>query len=151
MKKIILTALILALSYASFAQQGPPRGQRQALTPEQMEQMQIAQAQRQTEQMKTNLKLDEEQERTIGAINLKYVILRTQISEAARADQSLNLRELLNELDERRLDEILPILNEDQIEAFLKQRVEEIERREQRFEERRQRGGEQRGGGRIRN
>ena len=147
MKKITAIALILALSYVSFAQESENREQRsqresrQRMTPERREQMTNASAQRQTEQLKVQLNLDEEQEKTIEAINLKYAVLRTQVSEAARVEQNANARELLNELDGKREAEILPILNENQIEVFFKNKTEQQERRQQmreRVEESRQ-------------
>ncbi|MCL2028298.1 MAG: hypothetical protein FWG79_07410 [Bacteroidales bacterium] len=147
MKKITAIALILALSYVSFAQESENREQRsqresrQRMTPERREQMTNTSAQRQTEQLKVQLNLDEEQEKTIEAINLKYAVLRTQVSEAARVEQNANARELLNELDGKREAEILPILNENQIEVFFKNKTEQQERRQQmreRVEESRQ-------------
>jgi hypothetical protein len=169
MKKIFTIALIFALSYASFAQQQDvrnlrheftpeereqlrisseqqeaTRGQRNRQTPEEREQMLINSANRQTERLSEELNLDEEQEKTINDIFLRYAVLRTQISQAARAEERTDLRELLSELDEKRDAEILPILTESQMELFIKHKAEEQERREQmrqRVEERRQQRG----------
>jgi ABC-type lipoprotein release transport system permease subunit len=140
MKTITTIALIFALSYASFAQQSTEQ-RRQRMNPEQREQMQVSSAQRQTEQMKALLNLDEEQESAIHKINLKYTILRTQVSEATRTEEGTNVRGFLSELEEKRESEILPILNENQIEIFFTQKKEQQERREQmreRVDQRRQ-------------
>ena len=135
--KITTIILIFALGYSSFAQQQAPRGgMRQQLTPEQQVQM----AQRQTERMKESLKLDEEQEKEVRTINLKYAVLRAQIAEAARAEEGIDLRALLTELEEKREGEILPILNAEQIEIFITQKNEQQERQQQM----RQRGEERR-------
>ena len=132
MKTILTIAiLIFALSNISFAQQTPPRSQRQQMTPEQREEMLTASAQRQTDRMTEFLELDQEQQEAVHAINLKYAILRVQITEAARSEEGMHLPTLLNELDERRADEILPILNDSQIERFLEQRKEAQQQREQ--------------------
>jgi len=142
MKTILTIALILALNNVSFAQQGS-RNSRQQMTPEQREEMLTVSAQRQTERMTEFLELNEEQQEAIHAINLKYAVLRVQITEAARTQEGMDIRTLLNELDERRDDEILPILNENQIDRFLEQKKEAQERREemrQRVEERRRTG-----------
>jgi hypothetical protein len=138
---ITFATLIFALNYASFSQQATPQNLRHRLTPEEREQMQANSAQRQTEQMKEFLNLNEDQEKAILEINLKYAYLRTQVTQAARAEGG-DIRALLNELDEKREAEILPILNEDQTKLFLEQRVEQQQRRDQmrqRMEERRQR------------
>jgi hypothetical protein len=170
MKKTTTIALIFAFSYASFAQQdvrnlrhdftpeeaeqlrispeqqelGRPQRNRQ--TPEEREQMLINSANRQTERMTELLSLDEAQQETVSEIYLRYAVLRTQVTQAARTEERTDLRELLSELDEKRDAEILPILNETQSKRFLNQKNEERERREQmrqRVEERRQQRREQ--------
>jgi hypothetical protein len=123
-------------------QQAESSNQRQRMNPEDHEQMLINSAQRQTERLKELLTLDEEQEKTINEIHLRYAVLRVQVSEATRAEGRSDLRELLSELDEKKDAEILPVLDENQIVIFLQQKKEQEERREQmrgRMDERRQR------------
>jgi hypothetical protein len=137
--KLTIVALLVALSFNSFAQQ--LRESRQRMDPAEREQMLIASANRQTEQMKELLSLDEEQEEAVNRINLRYAVLRTQVTEAARAQEGANLRELLAELEAKREAEILPVLNENQMEIFINHRKEQQERRDQmrqRVDERRQ-------------
>ena len=140
MKTILTTiVMILALSYSSSAQQQTPRNQRHEMTPEERIQMQANQAQRQTEQMKTRLTLDEEQAKVIGEINLKYAVLRAQILEAARTEEGLDIRALITELEEKRENEILPFLNENQLDTYFTFKKEQEGRREQFQQNQRQR------------
>ena len=124
--------LLLALGYSSLAQQAEPRNLRQQLTPEELIQMQTSMAQYQTAQMKERLNLDEEQEAVIGEINLKYTIFRTKVMEMVReSPDSLDLQTLLNELEAKWDNEILPFLNEDQVEPYYAFKQEQQQRRRQ--------------------
>jgi predicted nucleic acid-binding OB-fold protein len=143
MKTILTTAILLfALSYGSSAQQAQQRNLRQELTPEELAQMQVNMAQRQTQQMKERLKLDEEQEKAINEINLRYAVLRAQITELARTEQDLDIPALMTELEQKQENEILPFLNEDQMEPYYALKKEQQERRQQM----QQRQGGQQGG-----
>ena len=139
--KIFFTtlALFFVLSSIVFAQR--------RMAPEEREHMQISSALRQTELMAESLNLTDNQIDTIFEINLKYAILRTQITDEVHSSERTTLRNLLDELDEKRDAEILPLLNASQIELFLEQRNEAQLRREQMrqaVEERRRTGDLQR-------
>ncbi|MCL2413844.1 MAG: hypothetical protein FWC94_01135 [Bacteroidales bacterium] len=139
--KTIFTTLVLffVLNSIAFAQR--------QMAPEEREHMQISSALRQTELMAEFLDLTDEQIDTIFEINLKYAILRTQIMDDARNSDRTVLRNLLDELDEKREAEILPLLNANQTELFLEQKSEAQLRRDQMrqaVEERRRTGDLQR-------
>jgi Spy/CpxP family protein refolding chaperone len=126
MKKILTTiAAMLLLSNSIFAQQ-----QRPQLSPEEMAQRQTANAQRQTQEMKERLKLTDEQEKSISEINLKYAKLRTEAMQAAQSNRS-NMQEITAELDKKRDEEILPLLNKDQVEPYHELKREQAQRRPQ--------------------
>ena len=140
MKTTITTiAMILALSYGSSAQNTTPRNLRHQMSSEERTQMQANAAQRQTEQMKERLNLDEEQTKAIGEINVKYSVLRVQIIEAARTEEGLDVRALIMELEEKRENEILPFLNENQLDTYFTFKKEQEGRREQFQQNQRQR------------
>ena len=155
MKTILTTAiLIFALSFYCSAQQTvvvQGGGQRHQMTPEEQAQMLATAAQRQTAQMKERLNLDEEQEKAIGEINLKYARLRNGIIELARTQEGVDLVVLMQELEEKRDNEILPFLNNDQIDtytAFRKEQQVRVQQMQQRRDDvQRERGGQ---GGRQR-
>jgi uncharacterized membrane protein YgcG len=151
MKTLFTTiTLIFALAYSGLAQHAEIRDLRHELTPEERMQMQVAMAQRQTEQMKERLKLDKEQEKAINEINLKYAVLRAQIIDLARTQEDIDVRALMTELEEKLENEILPFLNPDQIDPYFELRKEQQERRQQMQQDRggqRGGGGGQRGGG----
>ena len=132
-------ALFFVLSSIVFAQR--------RMAPEEREHMQISSALRQTELMAEFLNLTDNQIDTAFEINLKYAILRTQITDEVHSSERATLRNLLDELDEKRDAEILPLLNASQIELFLEQRNEAQLRRDQMrqaVEERRRTGDLQR-------
>jgi hypothetical protein len=130
MKTLLTTAILLfALSYSSSAQQAQPRNLRHELTPEERTQMQVNMAERQTQQMKERLKLDEEQEKAVREINLKYTMLRVQILDLAQTQEGFDIPALLAELEEKRENEILPFLNDDQIDPYFALKKEQEERR----------------------
>jgi hypothetical protein len=147
MKTIFTTAILLfALSYCSSAQQTTQRNLRYELSPEERAQMQVTMAQRQTQQMKERLKLDEEQEKAISEINLRYGVLRMQITDLAQTEPELDVPALMTELEEKQENEILPFLNEDQIEPYYALKKEQQERRLQ-MQQRQGGQGGQRGEG----
>jgi len=150
--KAIFTSIVLTLvlSYSGSAQQGGgARNMRQQMSPEEIAQMHATTANRQTEQMKERLKLDAEQEKAIGEINLKYVTLRTQLMQLARTQEGADIPALMAELDELRDNEILPFLNSDQVEPYFALKKEQQEQQDQRMQRMMQQGGggQQRGVG----
>ncbi|MDR1950759.1 MAG: hypothetical protein LBP96_00835 [Bacteroidales bacterium] len=139
MTKILTTIAVLLLLSNSITAQQPQRGMRPQGTPEEMAQRQTANAERQTQEMKERLKLNADQEKSIGEINLKYAKLRTSVMETARAEGG-NVQELVAELDKKHDNEILPLLNKDQVDPYHELRKEQAQRRQQ--------GGRQGGGNR---
>ena len=131
MKTILTTiTLILALSHSGLAQQQTPRNLRHDMTPEERMQMQVAMAQRQTALMKERLNLDADQEKNIGEINMKYAVLRIQIADLAQSQEGIDIRTLMTELEEKQENDILPFLNEDQMEPYFELKKEQEERRQ---------------------
>ena len=142
MRTTLFTIVLVALSLNGSAQQ-PIQNLRYDFTPEERMQMQIMMTQQQTREMVTRLNLDEEQEHAIGEINLKYILLRIQIMELAQTEEGLDIRALMNELEDKREKEVLPFLEEHQIEQYYVLKEEQQKRRQQM----QQRGGGQREGG----
>ena len=148
MKAIFTTiVLVFALGYGGFAQQVMRMNMNQ-MTPEERTRMQVMMAQRQTQQMKERLKLDEEQEKAISEINVRYAVLRVQLAELAQTQEGTDLPALLRELEERQENEILPFLNEDQIDPYFALKKEQQERMQRMMQQ--QGAGGQRGGGQQR-
>ncbi|MDR0437148.1 MAG: hypothetical protein LBH22_02460 [Bacteroidales bacterium] len=147
MKTILsLIVLTVALSFNGSAQQ-PIQNLRYDFTPEERMQMQVRMTQQQTREMATRLGLDKEQEQAIGEINLKYTLLRIQIMELAQTEEVLDIRALMDELEEKREKEILPFLEEHQMEVYYVVKEEQQKRRQQMQQQRgeqRQRGDGQR-------
>ncbi|MCL2413615.1 MAG: hypothetical protein FWC98_05720 [Bacteroidales bacterium] len=123
--RTFLTTLILifALNSVGFSQR--------QVTPEEREQTQISSAQRQTDLIAEFLDLTDEQADTIFQINLKFALLRMQLIDETRGGDRAGLRERLDELNEQREVEIMPLLNPEQAELFLENKREAEQRREQ--------------------
>ncbi|MDR1951028.1 MAG: hypothetical protein LBP96_02215 [Bacteroidales bacterium] len=155
MKTILTTAtLVFALSFNCSAQQQQVMfRQGQQMTPEERTQLQVTMAQRQTQQMKERLKLDAEQEKAIGEINLKYAVLRVQVTDLAQSQEGADIPALMTELEAKQENDILPFLNENQIEPYYELKKEQQERRQQMMQRRGDGGGQppqQRGEGQQR-
>ncbi len=86
-----------------------------------------------TDKMKKNLNLTDEQTQKVGDINLKYARqmfeIRKQNSQTSDADRQAN-REKLKTLREKKTEEMKPILTPDQFTQY--QKMEEEMRKEHR-------------------
>ena len=128
MKRFLFVIVcLLVVSFAVSAQPGQ-RGDRQQRSPEEN-------AKRNTEWMKTELKLTEDQIAPVDSINLVYAKAQAKLRESANGDFS-SMRENMQKLEALRLEAYEKVLTEEQIQAYKKF-----------IEERRQRGPGQGGPG----
>jgi hypothetical protein len=125
MKTILtLIAFTVALNFSSFAQQTAP----QKRTPEDIQKMV---AKRQTDKFVKDFKLDVEQAKAVGEVNLKYAALRAQVIESSKQEKGVNVREKMVDLNKKRENEIVLLLNEEQTAAYNAKKQELEQRREE--------------------
>lgn len=124
MKKISILGLMATMLFTVqvYAQQGPgqgPGGGRFNMEPKEM-------AARQTEQMKKELNLTDEQLPKVEELNLKYAEKMKEARDQANGDRDAmrsTMRSMMAEKDK----ELKNILTEDQWTAFLKMREERMQ------------------------
>ncbi|TLX70936.1 DUF4890 domain-containing protein [Labilibacter sediminis] len=76
-------------------------------------------AQKQTEQMKTSLQLDEEQSAKVAELNLKYIKKRNHVRKDNSGDKE-GMRAAMSQLNKERNAEFKEVLTEEQYQKFLK-------------------------------
>ncbi len=132
MKTVLtLLAFTVALNFNGFAQQSGT-AEPQKRTPEEIQTMV---AKRQTEQLVKQLNLDAKQEKSVGEVNHKYAVLRAKVIESSKQEKNVNVRSEMLELNEKRENEILKLLNAEQTATYNTAREERERRREQLREE----------------
>lgn len=107
----LITCFVLGLSSSVMAQR-PSRGG----SPEEM-------AKKQTEQMTTDLGLDESQTTTIGEINLKYAQKRNEIRKQGSGDRNA-MRENMTKMNDECKAEMKKVLTEEQYQKLLEKEEE---------------------------
>ncbi|MDR1738574.1 MAG: DUF4890 domain-containing protein [Candidatus Symbiothrix sp.] len=106
MKKSVFTALLLCASTMIFAQPG----QRGQVNPEEM-------AKRQTERMKTELKLSDEQVVLVDSINVAYAKKQAELFQSSGDDREA-MREKMMALNTEKNKAIEAVLTEEQVKKF---------------------------------
>jgi len=107
----IITVLALGLS-SSIVGQGPNRGG----SPKDMAEMQ-------TEHMKTDLGLSEDQVVKVGAVNLKYAKKHEELRDQESVDKD-TMQETMEKMNDERNVEMKKILSEEQYQKFLEKEEE---------------------------
>ncbi|WP_075591055.1 DUF4890 domain-containing protein [Labilibacter marinus] len=126
MKNLIFTLAAFLVLSISVNAQGPQRGG----TPEEM-------AKKQTEKMKKDLSLSEDQVTKVSAINLKYAKKIDEVRNNASGDRAA-MRESMQPIRKARNAEMKKVLSEDQYKTM-------VEKDKEMMEKRRQGGGQGRG------
>jgi periplasmic protein CpxP/Spy len=113
MKKLLMIAAILTLSFTAFAQRGQ---QREMSTPEQR-------AERMTTRMAEQLELTEEQKEEIYKINLENAQKRQVEMEARRAEMEARRAEMKSQIESQKV-QIEAVLTPEQKEKWEEVRTE---------------------------
>ena len=128
MKKVLFGIVCLLVLSLSVSAQPPQGGNRQRLSPEES-------AKQETQTLKTELKLADNQLAPVEAANLVYFKELAKLRENAGGDFS-SMRESMQKLENQRIASFEKVLTKEQLDAYKKY-----------SEERRQRGPGQRGQG----
>jgi periplasmic protein CpxP/Spy len=121
MKKLLMIAAILTLSFSAFAQRGQ---QREMSTPEQR-------AERMTTRMAEQLELTEDQKKEIYKINVENAQKRQVEMEARRAEMEVRRAEMKSQIESQK-GQIEAILTPEQKEKWEEVRAETQKRMEDR-------------------
>jgi len=124
MKKIYLLAFVLLTTTFAFAQR-PEGGQGQGGGMRQMSAEQIAQ--RQTDWMKKDLNLTEDQVAPVDSINLVYGKAQVALRQSASGDRQ-SMRAAMQELMAKKEEALSSVLTKEQMDLY-KQRMTEMSNR----------------------
>lgn len=110
--KIFVIAMLLAtgVATANAQQQQKQNAQQPRLTPVEM-------ANKQSEKMSTELKLDEKQKKEVADINLKYAKLRDEVFKANQGNKEV-LHSKMKEMNDQKKAELKKVLTADQFAQF---------------------------------
>jgi len=110
--KIFVIAMLLAtgVATANAQQQQKQNAPQPRLTPVEM-------ANKQSEKMATELKLDEKQKKEVADINLKYAKLRDEVFKANQGNKEV-LHSKMKEMNDQKKAELKKVLTADQFAQF---------------------------------
>jgi hypothetical protein len=130
--KILLIATLIAVCFST-ANAQQQTGQMPRMNPEEM-------ANRQTERMTTDLKLDDKQKTEVAAINLKYAKMRSELFPANQVDRE-TVHAKMQEMDTKKNAELEKVLTADQYKQYFDQEKKRQEERRLRMEQRQGQSG----------